>query len=262
MLLPLNTIRQIASAASKAGEISKTAAWATILTKDPEIVGVSKASRVAGLLLDLGLTWGFALYDIIHGKLEPGSPAFNTVIAGAIAGTIVAILLFAIGSSVIGTIIVALLAVVDIFLLLLCKSGVSGTCWGIVSTVTNAIAKFIYDSDSTIDFGHKEGSGNSDLIKLNNFSMSFQDPNQGPRVGNPLVYSVAVQTNIFHKFRSLLAYSPDRFFSENDLRESSFHYNLNDRSKRRAAERPSQRHVRRVETSPLSRIPGNQYPDG
>jgi hypothetical protein len=105
---------------------------------NPEVIGMTKYARAAGLVFDLALPWGFAMYSIFSSDLTVGSIAFNTVIAGALASTIVSLLLFALGSTVIGAIVTAVLAFLDLLLLILCQAGVSGTCWSVIGTITKA----------------------------------------------------------------------------------------------------------------------------
>ena len=176
-----------------ATELTSIPAIKTILRGNGEIIGSTKWVRAAGLFFDVGLPWGLALYDILSNHLEPGSTAFNTVIAGAVASTIVAILLFALSASVIGTLITIVLSFVDLFLTLLCKANVAGTCWGIVSTVTDALAKFIYSGNSTIDFDHKDSNGRSDLISIEDITSDVANPNLGLRAGNNVTYQIRDQ---------------------------------------------------------------------
>ncbi len=55
---------------------------------------------------------------------------------------------------------------IDLFLQLLCRAGAAGTCFTIIDSVTEALAKVIYGSGSTMDFDHKDSTGESDLIEI------------------------------------------------------------------------------------------------
>jgi hypothetical protein len=206
--------------------ISASARVGTVLSANSELIGNTKWARGAGLFFDIALPWGLALYDIYSNDLKPDSIAFNRAIAGAVAGTIVAIMFFALNATVIGTLISVVIAFIDGFLQLLCSAGVSGTCWGIASSVTNALVTLAYDGDSTIDMNPRDSSGQPNLMQINDIDSGLVDPNLGMRVGNGIYYRARITTNLQHKFRHLDFYSADRFFSENDLRESTFRYIL------------------------------------
>lgn len=222
---PLIAVKNIFRALSSAGELSFGNAAKT-LGANSELIGVSKYARGVGLFFDLSLPWGLALYDIFSNHLKFGSPEFNTVVAQAIAGTIVAILLFALGAFVIGAIITAIIGFIDVLLVLLCQGGVGGACWGVVGEITTAIADFIYKGGATIDFAHKDSAGNSDLVQIKNLKLHLADASKGMRADNSITYSADIQTNLYHKYRSFEFYSSDHFFSSNDLRESTFKYQL------------------------------------
>src|SRR5262249_14907236 len=70
-------------------------------------------------------------------------------------------------------------------------------CPGIIATITNALAKFVYSGDSYVDFNHKDASGNSDLVKIDNLDMTLDNPALGLRAGNKLTYTAKIVTNIF-----------------------------------------------------------------
>ena len=226
--LSIYDVYSVTKAITGAGELGRSAAVKTVLSGNSELLGETKLTRAAGLFFAVGLPWGLALYDILHNKLEPGSIAFNTVISGSIAATVVAILLFALNSTVVGVLINAALSFVDGFLQLLCVSGVGGACFGVVGTVTKAISEVLYSGDSTIDLAHKNASGRSDLMNINNLRYKLADPSLGLRQGNPLTYEAQISTQIFHKIPSgtVRNYYRDSFFSANDLRSSSFRYSL------------------------------------
>ncbi|NUM44642.1 MAG: hypothetical protein HUU38_08030, partial [Anaerolineales bacterium] len=189
----------------------------TILTANSELIGQTKWFRRAGLVIDLGITWGLALYQIFSAGLAPGSIGFNTIIANAVAATVVSILLFALGSTVIGTLIVALITFIDVFLQVLCKTGVGGACFGIVDSVTKALASYFYSVDSYVNFEHKDVNGQSDLVKINDLSMAMENPNNGLRAGNNLRYSASIVTTLYGRtdkvqastFRYSLTTDPD-----------------------------------------------------
>ncbi len=149
--------------------------------------------------------------------LDPSGIAFKTVIVGAVASTIVAILLFAISLSVVGAIITAVLSFIDVFLTLLCQGGVGGACFGVIASVTDAISRAIYSGGTTIDFEHNDPSGTSDLVRIRDLDTTLADPNLGLRVGNKITYRATIQTTIFQKPASGAAadmYPQDYFFGE------------------------------------------------
>jgi len=216
VVLPIVTVVIVTLAL--AVEIGGAAATANVLVANSEVMGVSRYARVAGLILSIGIAIGVALYEIISNELWENTIALNTVIAGAVAAIIVAIILYVVASVVLGALVVAILGFLDIVGLILCyaagvKTG-DGKCWGVTTLLSDAIAKTLYNFDSTIDFG------NADLIKFPELKAKLANPNLGFRADNAISYEAKIETNAVHK--------PGRggptFYELDDLASSTFKY--------------------------------------
>ena len=48
------------------------------------MIGNTRATRVAGLVLDVAIPWGLAIAEIVNNDLDPNGIPLNTVIAGAV----------------------------------------------------------------------------------------------------------------------------------------------------------------------------------
>lgn len=159
---------QLASAAlGTAGGLIK------VLGSRSEIIGSSRLASGIGLLITAATIWGPLIYNIASGNLTPGSTEFNLAIATAVVATVVAIFLFVIGLTVIGSILVSLLSLVDLIMLLLCKASVSGACFSIVGSFTQLIAGLFASGGPMINLGAE------DLLRLGTFSIELQNGNAG-----------------------------------------------------------------------------------
>ena len=227
VIQPIHGAQTVYNALNKVGQ---AAAFATVRAANAEVISMTKVGNVVGLVFDLGIAWGFALYEIFsqHLDADPTGIAFRTVIVGAVAATVIALLLFAIGSSVIGAVIVSVLAFVDALLLVTCKLNGQQDCFSVTGYVTAALAQFFYSGDSTIDFEHKDAGGASDLISMRDISSRIAEPNLGMRAGNSIIYQAQIHTAISQKRAdgTALIYPQDKYFGEDKLRQSAFHYQL------------------------------------
>lgn len=105
-----------------------------------------------GAVIGLGLTWVvfFAAWGM--GGLASGSIAFNSLVAGAVAGTVVLVLSLIVSLTVVGAIVLAVIAVFDLFALIACKAGAKKACdIGIMSIITEALTDLIYTGGIMID---------------------------------------------------------------------------------------------------------------
>ena len=141
IVAPLLTLKTYIQEVAVATQVSQGTAAGKVLGSSSEIVGMSKAAAIVGLVISVGIPWGIFMYQALSGDVKVGTIAFNTALAYAIATTIVAIVMFALSLTVVGFIFTAVLGFVDLLLLGLCEAGVSGACFSLVGSVTGALAK-------------------------------------------------------------------------------------------------------------------------
>ncbi len=186
-----------------------------------EMASSGKAAGIVGLALSLGVIWGMFIYQVVSGDLTPGTAAFNTLLAGAIAATIVTILLFIIGLTGIGLIITIILGLVDALLTLLCNVGVSGACFTITGWLTEQLAMLIHSEGPLID------TSRDDLLTLGQFGFELGQPQRGLVAGNTLYFHVtAGNTAVQTKNSDLLLAYLNKFFTPDTLRQNAFTYTL------------------------------------
>ncbi len=195
-----------------------------LLGSSSELLGTTIKSQIVGLVINFAIAWGIFVYQITEGGIQTGTFAFNTLLAQAIATTLVAIVLFIIGLSIIGTVLVALIGAIDLITLLVCKILDKQDCFpGITTAITNFIAKLIYSGGLTVDFDHTDAQGNADLIKLSNFKMALQDPAQGFIFTNKISFSGQLTTTLFAKVPGGgPALNDGALFNQQSFRSNSF----------------------------------------
>ncbi len=212
-----NDLKQVTSA---------SAAAKSVLKARGTLIGMPAKAAVAGLVLDVGITWGVFIYQVAANNLDPGSVAFNSLLAASIASTVVAVLFFLLSLTAVGFILVALVAAIDLFLFFLCKAGVDGACFSISKEITEALAGVIYNFESTVDLDIEDKDGNAVLMEWDDLTHHLTDPSRGFENGNGLVYDATIFTNLFHKAPSELGVLSTQYFSEDRLSQATFEYNL------------------------------------
>lgn len=171
------------------------------------VSGLAKSSRaigVIGLVIAIGVTWGFFFASWISGDIKPGTVEFNLALALAIAQTIVIIVLFVleIVFGIVLSIIIILIFIIDAILAIFGKTG-------IIDYITEWLAGEIYDVDYVI---HNLDSPNR--LDMNFTGVALEHPEMGFVVGNSVFITVEVITRLDTKgdsdgkratFRYLLA---------------------------------------------------------
>jgi hypothetical protein len=152
----------------------------TVLRASSSLIGSTSAASVVGLIISIGIAWGFAIYQLEQGGLN--AIQTNMVIAQAIAATIVAIMFFVIGMSVVGAIILAIIGLID-FILFLCGEDT------ITGELTEAIAELVYGYDEIVETGVDMGRLRTGLV----------NPVQGMVGGNRLAVTVPITDTVTHK---------------------------------------------------------------
>ncbi len=178
VIMPLVSVARYAAKLVVSAGYTIAKATGAVLASSSEIVGISRTAAVIGLVISLGIVWGLFIYEWSRSGAEVGSIQFNQLLAFAIAGTIVAFILFALSLSVVGSIIVGIISAVDIVFLIL------GSDFSITGWLTSTIAGAIYDARPAV----------TQAIEMDGLNMALLDPERGMVGGNPLVFSTTMHT--------------------------------------------------------------------
>jgi hypothetical protein len=176
------------------------------------------ASAKVGVILTvivIVLVIAVFIYEVVKHGVHFASLEFDQMLACTIATIIVLLLLFAISLiPVIGNLIVAIYVLVDTLISL-----VTGGKYSLSGWLTEGIAKAIYGVSVAVDA--KPELGNSGL--------SVSNPEEGMVAGNTLHYSTTVTTTATHKNPTAWqAHVYLYLWSENQLRSTTFKYQLDD----------------------------------
>ncbi|HYF64127.1 MAG TPA: hypothetical protein VD886_14995, partial [Herpetosiphonaceae bacterium] len=140
--------------------------------------------HIVTMIIFLAATWGPLIYQIATGKLS--GIAMEFAIAGAVAATIMFIIILVLSTLPIIGLLVQLLALVDIILMLMGKQGVQDrvTAWLAkrIFTIETVIDNF--DDGARLDFGVTDAS--------------LSDPDGGFSVDNGLLVTMAITTELHH----------------------------------------------------------------
>ena len=145
--------------------VGATGALSKILTGSSVLSGTAKASTVVGAVIQIALVWGMFIYQMVDSKVSVFSPEFNAALAQVIAATILIITLAVLSATVIGLIIVTIIALIDGILTAICELGVDdlrkvpgldGACFTLNTAATAVLTKLLYSYDSMIDTDRDE----------------------------------------------------------------------------------------------------------
>ncbi len=184
-------------------DIGPAEALFSSLTSSLELVNQSKAIGVFGLIISIVLSVAIFIYVVASGQVSAGSIAFNELLAETIGAIIMAVVLFVISLSVIGSILVGIVAVVDIILTIL---GLGSDT--VTAKVTEAIASILYQFDLTTTQDIENGT----------IGLQLTDQSQGLIAGNHIIYSLPLTTTLQQTVP----------LSKSALRDNSFEFELNE----------------------------------
>ncbi len=221
--LAVNTLNAIATGITIAQQIIVKAIDVGYLRAFGKVLGGGQLTRanvggaVIGLIIAIGVTWGVFIYTVVSNNIEPGTPVFNTLLATAVAATVVAILFFVLSLTTVGLILVALIGVIDALLELL------GVDFGISKWLTEQLAKAFYgfDEQLTVEITDSQmGALDVDLL----------DPGIGLRAGNTLVVTSSLTTTITHDdpdddfFDNAELFHVSEFWTVDNLQSTQLNY--------------------------------------
>ena len=206
---------------------------ANILRGSSNLAGASRTAGAIGAVISIGVVWGFFIYSMVSNKVSAFSPDFNKALAETVAATLYIIILAVISATVVGLLIVGIVAVIDGILTAICELGVDklrsntfygGACFSLGTTATKAIAYFLYNYDLMIN------TGRSDLVSPGAPNTQLANPAKGFVTGNELSITMPITTHLVHKdpdpasglYINLYLY----YFSADNLRSSNFKYSL------------------------------------
>ena len=182
----------------------------------------AKASLI-GAAIGVAISW--VVFFAVWGAtgLEVGSIAFNTLLAGAVASVFTAVILFFVSLSVVGTIILAIFAVLDLITFIICKAGVKTACdLGIMQGITQVLTEWIYQGEPMLDI-----DGDPAITQIDALNMNLAHPEQGLVAGNQIRFSADLFTFIRHAApKPSVVYHYGSFFTPEDLTSSTLIYNL------------------------------------
>lgn len=143
-------------------------------------------SGLIGLAVSIGIIWGVFIYQVVSNGLSVRSPEFGMLVASAVAATVVTVVLFLIGLTTIGLVVVAILALVDA-ILALTPLGFTVTLW-----LIGRLSEALYDYDLIPIVGVQE-------VEVGDVTVRLQHPDWGMRGDNAIVVSTRVTTTIQHE---------------------------------------------------------------
>ena len=185
IMKPIYTVVTTVKAAVAEGSNLAEAFGAT-LAESSTLLGAVRVVAVIGLVVSIGLAVGMFAYAWATGAVSPGSIAFNELIAQTLAAIILAVLYFVLSFSVIGTILLAILALVDTILQL------AGSKFTISGWVTKTIAGVVYHYD--LDTNQDVASGE--------FDIELAEPDLGMIAGNGLTQTLPLTTTLTQVYSS------------------------------------------------------------
>jgi hypothetical protein len=206
LIIPLMAINRMYKAGYSA---------ATILRGSSEIISISKKALVIGLVLAVGITWGFFIYQVVDSGIafDFDGIAFQQLLARAIADTILAVITLVISLTVIGAILVAIFTIIDLLLAELIDFSVSN--W-----LADKLAKSIYTAEPMVSFE----------IDTDDFQMMLVHPERGMVAGNQLAITMTIATKVSEQVSSDPRVNPLYLwlYDEETTRSTTFKHYLDD----------------------------------
>jgi hypothetical protein len=212
----MNAVFKIQSAMARGMTLLK--ATSKVLFTVETLSKVARTLFILGIVLSVGVAWGTFIYTAVKYGLEPGSVAFDMLLAKTIAGTIVTILYFMLSLTGIGTIITGIIFTVDTILMLL------GIEWSISGTITMAVTKVIFSYELAIETDEEKAPN---LAKMGDLQSRLVHPEDGVVAGAQFEFKATVTNTITH--RDPEAWKTRMYlwkYDENQLCSTSFEYEL------------------------------------
>ncbi|MEZ4767994.1 MAG: hypothetical protein R2844_06145 [Caldilineales bacterium] len=183
---------------------------------------VAKSGAV-GAVIGVGVTWVMFFAAWGKGRLSTDSVVFNSLVAGAVAGTLTAVLTFFVSLTVVGAIILAVVAVFDLIALIVCKAGVKAACsLGISEAITKLMTEWLYTGGVMIDT-----AADPSITNIDDAEIHLTHPERGQVVGNSVRFSLDLWTYVRHLAPEPgIIYHYSNFFTPEDLASTTVKYTL------------------------------------
>ncbi|MCO5198203.1 MAG: Ig-like domain-containing protein, partial [Anaerolineae bacterium] len=189
------------------------------------VLRFQKVGALYSALLVVVVAIGSLIFTVLYNKIQYGSITYNQLVAQTLATIVIAVVLAVVAVSFVGTILIAFLSLLDAILRVICSirndSLDSFLCTGITQTVTEALAKLIYQTDPAIDFDR------SDRLQIGTDGFVLADQSLGFVVGNNVLITQTITNTLFIDDHIL---QPNRLLLKNDvrnaIRDSAFDYSI------------------------------------
>ena len=199
---------------------------------------------VAALVIQTVIVWAAFFVQWGLGHMKAGSMALDNAAASAIAATLAAVLLFVVLTALgpLGTLIKALIGVIDALVMLICNSFLTAAqqaskagkwlCGGITGLVANIIKWRMYSGAMIVNLSPTEDQGAPwyPRVKFGAFGMDLAAPERGVVTGNSISYRIALTNTIDLASRPISPWTVTFGwqFSDKNLRKSTFDYKWQD----------------------------------
>lgn len=215
--------QQVANNARTLGKVAPGAVQSFTLSFRYALNSAFAKAGAVGAAIGGAVTWGLFFAAWGKGGLSADSVEFNSLLAGAIANTLMIVVTIFLGLSVVGAIILAVVAVFDLIGLIICKAGVKLACsLGLAEALTKLITDWIYTGGVMIDM-----KADPSLTNIEDAQMRLTDPARGLVVGNSVRFAVTLFTLARHAAPEPgIIYHYDEFFTPEDLGSTTVKYSL------------------------------------
>jgi hypothetical protein len=215
--------RTVASNIRSLNKFTETTISRLTLTFGNSFKSSSAKTGAIAAVISIAITW--ISFFAAWGKagLSTDSIEFNNLLAGAVAGTLMAILTYFVALATLGTIILAVFAVLDLITLIICKAGVKLACsLGINEAISKLVTEWLYTGGVMIDT-----QADPSITNIEDAQMRLTYPERGMVAGNSVRFVVDLFTYVRHVQPSAgVIYHWSGFFTPEDLRATSVSYAL------------------------------------
>lgn len=183
----------------------------------------AKFAVIGAVLAGLAIV-GFFVYQMVDQGVTAFSAEFNDALAGVIAQLLYIALLTALSLTVVGAVVVAIVAFVDAIITLVCDAQGNDDCTTISSATTDFLKVVLFGSDPMVD------TAASDLVVPSNGSPTVLRPSDGISAtpGNGFSYTLDVTTNVTHTMWSTWQMAFYQYlYSQGSITGTKFTHSLN-----------------------------------
>ncbi len=232
-LVILNVYLGLYKPIMQAKALASVTSWGAVLRGNSALAGTSARATAIGTAVVIAIAWGVFIGSMLDSGTKFGSPAFNAGLAAVLALTIYLVFLAVLSASVVGLLIVGVLAAIDgLFSLICALSGDAKDALGnkdgdctVGTKIVTALTGYLYARDMLIEVDAEE---NPDLLQQGAPIVVLQNPGLGYITSNRLDLTVPVTTNIVHKDPdnwNVIPYIPS-YYNESRFRSTTFRYTL------------------------------------